>query len=126
MLARSRSRRSRLTRSTTGIIAIALTRSLMLIAPRGASAQHHAAPFVDSGTVTFVTDQTPSDIDPANNEVAGSDVIARNVEEPLVALDGSSLTRFKPVVATAWKTNADKSVWTVYLRHGVKFHTRRC
>jgi peptide/nickel transport system substrate-binding protein len=98
----------------------------MLIAPRGALAQHHAAPFVNSGTVTFVTDQTPSDIDPANNEVAGSDVIARSVAEPLVAPDGSSITRFKPVLATSWKTNANKSVWTFYLRHGVKFHTGRC
>src|SRR5438876_7138090 len=105
MLAQSGRRSSRRARTTTGIVAIALTCSLMLIAPRGAAAQHHAAPFVNAGTVTFVTDQTPSDIDPANNEVAGSDVIARNVEEPLVALDGSSLTRFKPVLATSWKTN---------------------
>ena len=73
-----------------------------------------------------MTDQTPSDIDPANNEVAGSDVIARSVAEPLVAPDGASMTRFKPVLATSWKTNADKSTWTVYLRHGVKFHTGRC
>ena len=126
MLAQSRRRCSRRGCTTAGIIAIALTCSLMLIAPRGAAAQHHAAPFVNSGTVTFVTDQTPSDIDPANNEVAGSDVIARSVAEPLVAPDGSSLTRFKPVLATSWKTNANKSVWTFYLRHGVKFHTGRC
>jgi peptide/nickel transport system substrate-binding protein len=126
MLAQSLSRRSRRARSATGLITIVLTCSLMLIAPRGALAQHHAAPFVNSGTVTFVTDQTPSDIDPANNEVAGSDVIARSVAEPLVAPDGSSITRFKPVLATSWKTNANKSVWTFYLRHGVKFHTGRC
>jgi peptide/nickel transport system substrate-binding protein len=126
MPARSLSLRSRRARGVSGLIAIALTCSLMLIAPRGASAQRHAASFVDSGTVTFVTDQTPSDIDPANDEVAGSDVIARSVAEPLVAPDGSSMSRFKPVLATSWKTNANQSVWTFYLRRGVRFHTGRC
>lgn len=98
---------------------------LALLAPYRAAAQNPRG-FIDSGTVTFVTDQVPSDIDPANNEVAGSDVIARNVAEPLVELDGSSLTKFKGVLATTWKTNSDQSVWTFYLRHGVKFHTGRC
>ncbi|HZS92939.1 MAG TPA: ABC transporter substrate-binding protein [Chloroflexota bacterium] len=98
---------------------------LALLAPYRATAQNPHG-FIDSGTVTFVTDQSPSDIDPANNEVAGSDVVARSVAEPLVAPDGSSITRFKPVLATSWKTNKNQSVWTFYLRRGVKFHTGRC
>jgi peptide/nickel transport system substrate-binding protein len=36
------------------------------------------------------------------------------------------MTRFKPVLATSWSSNANKSVWTFQLRHGVKFHTGRC
>lgn len=113
-------------RLASQIAAAALCCSLVLIAPHSVSAQRHAAAFVDSGTLLFVTDQTPSDIDPANDEVAGSDVIARSVAEPLVAPDGSSLSRFKPVLATSWTTNSDKSVWTFQLRHGVRFHTGRC
>lgn len=113
-------------RLTVQLVAVALFCSLALIVPRAVAAQRQAAAFVDSGTVTFVTDQTATDIDPANNEVAGSDVIARSVSEPLVAPAGSSLTTFKPLLATSWKTNAAKSVWTVYLRRGVKFHTGRC
>lgn len=103
-----------------------LVASLVAIAPRAASAQHGAASAIDAGTVTFVTDQTAADIDPANNEVAGASAIARNVDDPLVEPDGASLSRFKPMLATSWTTNADKSVWTFYLRHGVKFHTGRC
>ena len=90
------------------------------------AAGRHAAPAIDSGTVTFVTDQSASDIDPASDEVAGSDVLARSVAEPLVAPDGASMARFKPVLATSWKANANASVWTFYLRHGVAFHTGRC
>src|SRR5579871_4611102 len=71
---------------------------LTLLAPRQATAQNPHG-FIDSGTVNFVTDQSPSDLDPANNEVAGSDVVARSIAEPLVAPDGSSLTAFKPVLA---------------------------
>jgi peptide/nickel transport system substrate-binding protein len=92
-------------------------------APFRAAAQYSGAAAVDSGTVTFATDQDASDIDPANNEVAGADVIARNVQEPLVELDGTSLTKFKPVLATSWKSNANDSIWTFTLRQGVKFHT---
>jgi peptide/nickel transport system substrate-binding protein len=108
------------------LVAVALCCRMVFITPAPAAAQHGAASFVDSGTLTFVTDQVPTDIDPANNEVAGSDVVARNVSEPLVELDGSSLSTFRPVLATSWTTNADKSVWTLTLRHGVIFHTGRC
>ncbi len=99
--------------------------SLALVAPRASAAQPRAA-FIDTGTVTLVTNTSPSDIDPANDEVAGSDQIARNVAEPLVAPDGTSITRFKPVLATSWSHNSNSSVWVFHLRHGVMFHTGRC
>jgi peptide/nickel transport system substrate-binding protein len=108
------------------VVAVALCCRLVFITPAPAAAQHGAASFVDSGVLTFLTDQDPSDIDPANDEVAGSDVVARNVAEPLVELEGSSLSTFRPVLATSWTTNANKSVWTFQLRHGVMFHTGRC
>jgi peptide/nickel transport system substrate-binding protein len=73
-----------------------------------------------------VTDQNVSDIDPANNSVPGSEGIERNVSEPLLARDGTSLTRFRPVLATSWRSNADRSIWTFTLRRGVRFHTGRC
>jgi peptide/nickel transport system substrate-binding protein len=113
-------------RTARTLIGALLISGLVSLAPHRVSAQQSAAATQDSGTVTFATDQGPSDIDPANNEVAGSDVIARNVSEPLIELDGSSLTTFRPVLATSWTSNADKSVWTFNLRHGVKFHTGRC
>src|SRR5581483_7109512 len=93
-------------RLTVQVMAVALCCSAVLVAPHVAAAQRQAAAFVDSGTVTFVTDQTAADIDPANNEVAGASAIARNVDDPLVELDGSSLSAFKPMLATSWKTNA--------------------
>jgi peptide/nickel transport system substrate-binding protein len=114
--------RSRAARATLGAFLLVGMGSLV---PFRASAQPSGAAAVDSGTVTFATDQGVPDIDPANNEVAGADVIARNVQEPLVELDGSSLTKFKPVLATSWKSNANNSVWTFTLRQGVKFHTGR-
>jgi peptide/nickel transport system substrate-binding protein len=79
-----------------------------------------------TGTLIFATDQLPADIDPASNALAASDVVARNTAQTLVGLDGASVSRYTPVLATSWSANADKSVWTFHLRHGVKFHTGRC
>jgi peptide/nickel transport system substrate-binding protein len=107
------------------LLGAAVICGLILQSPPRAAARPPAR-FVDTGTLTVVTDQNVSDIDPANNTVPGSEGIERNVSEPLLALDGSSLTRFRPVLATAWVANADQSVWTVTLRRGVRFHTGRC
>jgi peptide/nickel transport system substrate-binding protein len=105
----------------TGLIVLAP------LAPGGALAQRRAAAsFVDSGTLTMVSDGTAADLDPASNELAASDNLAINIDETLVAPDGSSIDRFKPLLATSWSANANKSVWTFSLRHGVRFHTGRC
>lgn len=108
------------------LIAATLLTGITLVAPHASAAHGSAAAFADSGTVTFVTDQTGADLDPANNEVAGASAIARNIDDGLVEPAGSSLSRFKPMLATSWTTNAAKSVWTFRLRHGVMFHTGRC
>ena len=109
------------------LVAGALISSATLLAPRAASAQQRAAPsFVDSGTVTMLTDGSAADLDPASDELASSANIGINIEETLAAPDGSHIDRVKPLLATSWSTNADKSVWTFKLRHGVAFHTGRC
>ncbi|MGH2387870.1 MAG: ABC transporter substrate-binding protein [Chloroflexota bacterium] len=95
-------------------------------APRAASARSGAAPFVDSGTLTIAGYGSAADIDPASDELASSDMIARNIDETLVDFNGGSIDSYSPALATSWSTNTDKSVWTFHLRHGVAFHTGRC
>jgi peptide/nickel transport system substrate-binding protein len=46
--------------------------------------------------------------------------------ETLVDYKGSRVDQFVPLLATSWQANANKSVWTFHLRHGVRFHTGRC
>lgn len=100
--------------------------SLALVSPRLASARQRAAPFVDAGTMTVVTDSTAADLDPASDEFYGSDIIARNINDELIADDHAQMTQFIPKLAVSWSSNANKSVWTFNLRHGVRFHTGRC
>src|SRR5947209_17750000 len=118
----------------------ALITSLVLLTPHTASAQHRTlftlrtaaaqhrvpAPFVDTGTMTLVSDGLASDIDPANNESEFGDTIIRNIDEDLIRLAGSTLSSYEPDLATSWSSNANKSVWTFHLRHNVRFHTGRC
>ena len=108
-----------------GIVALIIT-GLAFAAPHPAAAQLRSPGFVDSGTMVVATDLVAGDIDPASNEFNGSDIVARVVDDKLVQLDGSSINRYIPDLATRWTTNSDKSVWTFYLRHGVRFHTGRC
>lgn len=95
--------------------------------PYHAGAQGRAsAPYVNQGVLTLVSDGLAADIDPASNESEYGSTVIRNVDETLVRLAGSSLTSFEPDLATRWTSNADQSVWTFYLRHGVRFHDGRC
>ncbi len=103
-----------------------LAGSLLLPVSRSVAAQHQAAGFVDSGTLTLVASTLATDIDPANNESEFGDTVIRNIDETLVRLAGSTLGSFEPDLATSWSSNKDQSVWTYNLRHGVKFHTGRC
>lgn len=101
--------------------------SLTLLAPRSSFAQSHASSFVNSGTVTFATGGGVADLDPASIVTAAANVaVTANIAETLVTYDGSNVNRFVPLLATSWSANANKSVWTFHLRHGVKFHTGRC
>lgn len=80
----------------------------------------------DAGTVTVVSNGTPTDLDPASNQDDASNMVQRNIQDPLVRVAGVSMESYTPALATSWDTNADKSVWTFHLRHGVRFHTGRC
>ena len=109
------------------IVCVLAIGALAFLAPRSASALQSATRvFVDSGTLTIAGYGSAADLDPASNELASSAMIGRNIEETLVNLDGSSIDRYVPALAISWSSNADKSVWVVHLRHGVKFHTGRC
>lgn len=109
------------------LIATALISSFALVSPRMTSAQPGAhAPAIDQGTLTIAFDYAPSNIDPADNEIADGMNVERNIYEGLIGLHGSEVNVFDPVLATSWSSNADKSVWTFHLRHGVQFHTGRC
>ena len=52
-------------------------------------------------------------------------MVQRNIDEQLIAPKGRSLGEYAPVLATSWSSNANKTVWTFHLRHGVKFHSGR-
>ncbi|MDB5057947.1 MAG: extracellular solute-binding protein family 5, partial [Chloroflexi bacterium] len=77
----------------------------------------------DAGTLSMVADYDPADIDPAADQLAGSNNIQRNVYDQLTSLKGSAINDVVPSLATRWTSNANKSTWTFYLRQGVKFHT---
>ena len=106
---------------------VAIISSGLALGAHGAAlAQHRtAAPFVDTGTVTFVRSQLAGDIDPASNESEFGATVIRNIDENLVRLAGSSPNSFEPALATSWSHNAAESVWTFHLRHGVRFHSGR-
>lgn len=99
----------------------------LVVAPHAARAHPRTAlSFIDSGAMTMVTNGAAADLDPASNAADPSGNIALNIDETLVTLDGARTDRYKPLLSTSWATNADRSVWTFHLRHGVSFHTGRC
>lgn len=101
----------------------ALLASAILVAPRSLFAQSRAASFVDSGAITVATGGGVADLDPASIVTAAANVaVTANIDETLVTYNGSRVDRFVPLLATAWQSNADRSVWTFHLRHAVKFH----
>ena len=105
---------------------LALVAGLLAAASPAAQARHQAAAFTDAGTLSIASNGTPADLDPASNQSDSADMIDRNIAEALLRPDGASMERVVPDLATSYEANADKSVWTFHLRHGVKFHTGRC
>ena len=113
--------------STRRVLCAAFLAGLICVAPRAALAQHRiAASVVAAGTLTLVYGGAASDLDPASQQDYGSDTIVRNIAHTLVGFDGAHMDRYVPKLASSYSSNADKSVWTFHLRHGVRFHTGRC
>lgn len=117
-------------RHTVRITGAAIISLLTLLAPLAAhtvAAQHRVpASFANAGTLTMAMDGATVDLDPASEQSYASDTVARNIEEALVGFNGSSMNTYRPLLATSWSANADKSVWSIHLRHNVRFHTGRC
>lgn len=106
---------------------LGLLAPLALYPAHSAAAQRHlAAAFRGAGTLTIAMDGATVDLDPASEQSYASDMVARNIEEALIGFNGASMNSYRPLLATSWSANADKSVWTVHLRHNVRFHTSRC
>jgi peptide/nickel transport system substrate-binding protein len=105
------------------LVSSAMLAALLLAGPYRA---HGATQAIDDGTVTVAMPSVPVDLDPASNQSEDSAMATRNTSETLVRVAGRTLDSFVPDLAVSWQSNADKSVWTFHLRHGVMFHTGRC
>jgi len=64
----------------------------------------------------------PWDMDPAIRTDTGSGYIIQNVYDPLIELDVNREPTTEFALAEGWEWNDDKTVLTVKLRQGVKFH----
>jgi len=98
--------------------------------PVNGALRSHAAPVpapasAPKGTLTYVTDGSPADLDPASQELATSDVIVRNIDETLVKFEGLRIDRVVPSLATSWRVSNGGKTYTFSLRHHVLFHTGR-
>ncbi|HWE63514.1 MAG TPA: ABC transporter substrate-binding protein, partial [Chloroflexota bacterium] len=92
------------------------------MAPWASGASPRAARAAASDTIVMAYGSAPFSIDPAISYDYAGPAIMRTIYEPLVRMQGSSLTNLEGVLATSWSANAGKTVWTFHLRHGVVFH----
>lgn len=72
-------------------------------------------------TFTFVTNRTPTDLDPHSAYDAGSGVVLQGPFEGLLRSSPQQADLFEPVLATSWSVDAEGRVWTFRLREGVTF-----
>ncbi|GGR21224.1 ABC transporter substrate-binding protein [Deinococcus ruber] len=84
------------------------------------SAALAAAP---SDTLVLQQSSDISTLDPAQAYDIPTFSVIENLYEPLVAYQGSDLTRLHPVLATSWKISPDGKTYTFNLRKGVRFHS---
>lgn len=118
---------SGLGRALAGIASVALMGHLVTAMSEGAAAHQRAlAPFADSGTLTLATWGADANLDPTSLTGAPATSIQHNIVEPLIRLDGAHIDRYVPALAARWIVNTNRSVYTFYLRQGVRFHTGRC
>lgn len=72
-------------------------------------------------TFVFAQGAEPRGLDPAYVDDGESAKIIANIYDTLVRYKSDS-TDIKPGLATSWESNEDGTVWTFYLRKGIKFH----
>ena len=73
-----------------------------------------------TATLVLATNRAPSDLDPHSAYDPGSQIALGGPFEGLIQIHGMADT-IDPVLAESWTANADKSVWTFFLRPDVTF-----
>ncbi len=117
----SLSRRRLLVRAGQGLSAITGMQVAANLVTDGAVITGAAARQDTPGTLTLVTNRTPSDLDPHSAYDAGSGVALQGPYEGLLRLKAGTTDEYVPLLASSWEANADQSVWTFHLRQGVTF-----
>jgi peptide/nickel transport system substrate-binding protein len=93
--------------------------SLLALSPRLPAGTARAA---DTATLVMAEPGPPASIDPAISYDFTGPATVRILYEGLVHMQGTSTTTIEGVLATSWTSNANKTLWTFHLRHGVLFH----
>ena len=109
---------------------LALALALVLaVLTFGTGARGAGAPVKNPDTFVYLGISDPETLDPAYAyDTASEGIIYPNVYETLIGYDGSVLSRFRPVLATAVPTllngliSKDGLTYTFTIRKGVKFH----
>jgi peptide/nickel transport system substrate-binding protein len=95
--------RSHAVRGLAALLISALVVFSLLLVPSARAQRARAA--MNDGTVTMVTDGSAADLDPATDELASSANIQENLDETLLTFVGSSITKYRPVLATSWNVS---------------------
>ena len=82
-----------------------------------------AIPTYQASTATLVlaTNRAPSDLDPHSAYDPGSQIALGGLFEGLIQVQTGTADTIDPVLAESWTANADKSIWTFFLRPDVTF-----
>ncbi len=82
-----------------------------------------AIPMDQASTAPLVlaTNRAPSDLDPHSAYDPGSQIALGGLFEGLIQIQTGTADTIDPVLAESWTANADKSVWTFFLRPDVTF-----
>lgn len=81
-----------------------------------------ASPAPQGKTIVDLVFGDPVSLDPQLEYDSASYAIMQNVYETLVYYEGKDVSKPVGVLAESWTSNDDYTVWTFYLRDGVKFH----
>ncbi len=77
------------------------------------------------GVFRLADTRKPATLDPADLKEAQKIFMGTQVFNGLIAVVPGTLDEFYPDLAERWEESADKTVYTFYIRKGVKFHNGR-